>query len=106
MSSTTHAFLREIPDMFLLAEAILTKLEDAAQTHPRAFRRTQCKRYRLIHLPGNVRELENVLERALALTSGDAVEVANLHLAQQRTSDGANELQDRLDRVGRGDSMR
>ncbi|MFA6313080.1 MAG: sigma-54 dependent transcriptional regulator [Sterolibacterium sp.] len=31
--------------------------------------------------PGNVRELENVLERALALLSGDVIDVADLHLA-------------------------
>ena len=31
--------------------------------------------------PGNVRELENILERALALLSDDTIDVADLHLA-------------------------
>ncbi|KAF1705613.1 sigma-54-dependent transcriptional regulator [Pseudoxanthomonas suwonensis] len=32
--------------------------------------------------PGNVRELENVLERALALAEGERIDVADLHLPQ------------------------
>ena len=56
--------------------------------------------------PGNVRELENVLERALALTSGEVIEVADLQLIQPtELSDGdvsiPMNLQERLDRVER-----
>jgi two-component system, NtrC family, response regulator PilR len=53
--------------------------------------------------PGNVRELENVLERTLALLSGDVIEAADLHLAppaREREPDMTGEdlpLQERLD---------
>ncbi|MDD5250940.1 MAG: sigma-54 dependent transcriptional regulator, partial [Rhodocyclaceae bacterium] len=54
--------------------------------------------------PGNVRELENILERALALLSGDAITVADLQLTPAAaTADlpppGEAPLQDYLDQV-------
>ena len=56
--------------------------------------------------PGNVRELENILERAVALSSGGAIDVADLQLAPD--DDGAapsgragETLDDTLNRVER-----
>src|SRR5690606_35592481 len=55
--------------------------------------------------PGNVRELENVLERALALRAGEAIEAEDLQLSQRASATAVGvapmNLQDHLDRVER-----
>ncbi len=55
--------------------------------------------------PGNVRELENVLERALALMVGERIEASDLNLVPAQLGGGvavaAGSLQDLLDQVER-----
>lgn len=74
--------LRECADDIpLLAGRILDRMASAAgRTPPRL---TQGALHALRHysFPGNVRELENVLERTLALTSADSIDESDLNLA-------------------------
>jgi two-component system response regulator PilR (NtrC family) len=96
--------LREIPeDIPLLANAILARLEGASEETP-SLAPDALRALEAYPFPGNVRELENVLERALALTSGAVIEVADLRLVQPSgAAEGAapTNLQDRLDQVER-----
>jgi two-component system response regulator PilR (NtrC family) len=97
--------LREIPeDIPLLANAILATLEGASQKSPPRLSPEALRALETYPFPGNVRELENVLERALALTSGDVIEVEDLRLVPPVASVDAAQpanLQDRLDQVER-----
>ena len=104
--------LRQIPeDIPRIAEAILARLaQDNGQPVPELSIEALAalKQY---EFPGNVRELENVLERALALSSGSRIEKQDLYLtevadvdapvsgANRTASPGELPLQDYLDRV-------
>jgi two-component system, NtrC family, response regulator PilR len=71
--------LRErLDDIGLLAEAILARLAGAGQP---AVLTPQALEALCTHgFPGNVRELENILERALAFANHDVIEAADLAL--------------------------
>jgi two-component system response regulator PilR (NtrC family) len=68
-------------DIPVLAEAILRRL--AGSDGKRAIRLSQGAKRALgsYDFPGNVRELENILERAVALTASDEIEPEDLQLA-------------------------
>ncbi len=96
-------------DIPLFVDAILEKLAAAVgakKPHVSPEAMEALSRY---DFPGNVRELENVLERALALSSNDEITLEDLQLTPPAVSDelptaaaGANgkyPLQDYLDRV-------
>lgn len=77
--------LRErVADIPVLTEHILTKLIDDKKPAISASALAALQRYRF---PGNVRELENILERALALYDGDTIEVDDLNLPLVASSD-------------------
>lgn len=95
-------------DIAPLAESILARL--ATETGLRVPQLTEkaVKALQGYAFPGNVRELENILERALALALGDEIDVEDLHLEPQdceldKAGGGAGEgvLQDYLDQVER-----
>jgi len=67
-------------DMLLLASEILSRLADELGiSTPRLTPAAELalKGYRF---PGNVRELENILERAMTLASGEAIDVSDIQL--------------------------
>ena len=74
-------------DVLMLAHHTLTRLaaEQGVPTpHLTPAAQEELLAYRF---PGNVRELENILERALTLCSGDAIDVADLQLPSDERDD-------------------
>jgi two-component system response regulator PilR (NtrC family) len=100
--------LREMrEDIPLLAQAVLERQCEGREPPRLALEaQTGLSRY---DFPGNVRELENILERALALATGEEITAADLQLASraagaagEQASDVAGlPLQDRLDAIER-----
>ncbi|MCX7892381.1 MAG: sigma-54 dependent transcriptional regulator [Burkholderiales bacterium] len=94
-------------DIPVLAAAILERL--AAEGAGRASRLTKAAVDALVayDFPGNVRELENILERAIALSGSDEIQAEDLQLAPQVTAEEPAApnakwpLQEYLDRVER-----
>ncbi len=74
--------LRErLDDIPVLAEAILRRLAERSSLAGVPVVSTVALRYlQSYHFPGNVRELENILERAFAFSDGKVINVENLGL--------------------------
>jgi two-component system, NtrC family, response regulator PilR len=67
-------------DLPLLADSILARLSQAQHRPPPILGAEALAALRAYAFPGNVRELENILERALALADGDTIEIGDLRL--------------------------
>lgn len=79
--------LREIPeDIPLLAGEILKKVASSNAVPPK-LSLAALKELREYDFPGNVRELENILERAMALTTGGEIGSEDLQLAVKQPKD-------------------
>lgn len=96
--------LREMrEDVPLLAAAILER--HAAGGRRLRLSAEAVKALQAYDFPGNVRELENVLERAIALTTGGEIESDGLQLTARNAPDSADvsglPLQERLDAIER-----
>ncbi|MCQ8130228.1 sigma-54-dependent transcriptional regulator [Methylomonas rivi] len=74
-------------DIVQIAEHLLERLAKANQVPAPQFSRQALTALQRYNFPGNVRELENILERALALHEGDKIDVEDLNL--QVAQDGA-----------------
>ena len=93
-------------DIPILARHVLDHLAQAAGLAPPPLTARALEALQSYPFPGNVRELENVLERALALMTGDRIDVADLNLAPPHLSGNiaataSGSLQDHLDHVER-----
>jgi two-component system response regulator PilR (NtrC family) len=85
--------LREIPeDIPLMVTQVLERLARLADTEPAKISEEAMLALRRYDFPGNVRELENILERALALCSDNQIREGDLYLTQATPRDRAAPL--------------
>src|SRR5690606_26491441 len=71
-------------DLPLLADAILMRLAHAMKRATPKLSADALAALEAYPFPGNVRELENILERALALADGDTIHADDLRLPTQQ----------------------
>ncbi|MHB0991422.1 MAG: sigma-54-dependent transcriptional regulator [Burkholderiales bacterium] len=96
-------------DIAEIALSLLQHLASSARIQKPALTRAAASALAQYDFPGNVRELENILERALALANGTQIDVGDLHLTpraeesveEDRQGGSKWPLQDYLDKLER-----
>lgn len=71
-----------LSDIPYLADAILTKMALQQNRKPVTMQPECLEVLKTYHFPGNVRELENILERAMAMCDVDVIKPEDIHLPQ------------------------
>jgi two-component system, NtrC family, response regulator PilR len=90
-------------DVLMLADHVLSRLADEMSILRPALSESARAALLAYHFPGNVRELENVLERALTLSSGGLIEAGEIELRAQPGSERrtGEPLEDHLEGIER-----
>jgi len=84
--------LREHPeDIPMLVKSILTRLSAASRESASLSLTPDAEQLlQMYPFPGNVRELENILERAMTLSDGETIRACDLQLRTSQVQQGAN----------------
>jgi two-component system response regulator PilR (NtrC family) len=77
--------LERLSDIPCLTEAILRKMAKNQNREEVGINPTCFDLLKQYDFPGNVRELENILERAMAMCEGDRIEPGDIHFPQANT---------------------
>ncbi len=86
---------KRLQDLPLLSEHILSNLAHQGYEAPPMLSSVALQKLQEYHFPGNVRELENILERAATLCEGEIIEADDIDLPCSRQTQ-ASEVQDEL----------
>ncbi len=88
-------------DIPLLVEHIFAQIASKEGERATCLSREALSKLKSYAFPGNIRELENILERTLALAEGDVIVPEDLHLKEVSGKSESDSLEHKLDDVER-----